>query len=245
MLKKLLFISLTMFFFKVNAQVGIGTENPKATLDVVAANKTGSSTNVEGILIPRVSRERVQSMVNVEKSTLVFVDDVTSGSPDENMEQEGFYYFDGALWTDVAPKKEATPASDLSHFYMPSVVLPTISTDSRILDTANLDYTYANASGEYTVNLYSLYKIQFTTPITSSIVHVDNPSLPIGTPVTAEHTLESVVKPATSYHYFITYADPNVFEEIKLDGNGILKYKVKANSIVRTGTFMNIVIKSK
>lgn len=240
MMKHLLFILFSILSLSTNAQVGIGTENPRATLDVVATNKTGTVTNVEGILIPRVSRQRAQSMQNVEKSTLVFIDDVSSGTSDTGIASEGFYYFTGTRWQNVSETSIAAPPK---FFYMPSVVLPTATTDTRIVDVTNTDYTYVG--GEYIVNLYNLYRNQFTTPVISSIVDASNPSLPAGTVVTANDTLESLVKPATSYHYFVTYADPNVFEEIKLDANGILKYKVKSNSIIRTGTFMNIVIKNK
>lgn len=242
MLRRILFILFIASIYHVNAQVGIGTNDPKATLDVVATNKTGTSTSVEGILVPRVSRERAQSMLNVEKSTLVFIDDVTSGNPDEKMRTEGFYFHDGTVWSGVAAKEISAAQSAASKFfYMPSVVLPTNQNDARILDITNLNFTFVN--GEYVVNLYNLFSTQFRTPVTSSIVNTENPSLP-GIPTLVD-TLEEVVLPTTAYHYFVTYADPNVFEEIKLDANGILRYKVKSNSIIRTGTFMNIVIKSK
>ena len=41
------------------SQVGINTTSP---VEVIAKNATGTTTKVEGLLIPRVSRERAQSM---------------------------------------------------------------------------------------------------------------------------------------------------------------------------------------
>ncbi|MFV0212525.1 hypothetical protein OBK22_12065 [Empedobacter falsenii] len=62
------------------AQVGIGTSDPKTTLDVTAVNPTGNLETVEGILIPRVDRERAQSMRNIEKSTMIFVNNISTGT---------------------------------------------------------------------------------------------------------------------------------------------------------------------
>ncbi|MBA5791544.1 hypothetical protein H1R17_12730 [Flavobacterium sp. xlx-214] len=111
-------------------------------------------------------------------------------------------------------------------FYMPSVVLPTILTDSRITASGN----YTVAAGVFTVKLYELFKGQFTSPIKSS---------------SATSTLDEFVKVATSYDYFVTYADEAVFTDITLDANGVLTYKVNPNAIIKTGSFMNIVLKVK
>ena len=40
------------------SQVGINTADPKTTLDITAKSATGTSSSAEGILIPRVDRER-------------------------------------------------------------------------------------------------------------------------------------------------------------------------------------------
>ncbi|MGV0967822.1 hypothetical protein [Empedobacter sp.] len=57
MKKILLAIAFTAPSVFVLAQVGIGTNDPKATLDVTAVNSTGILETVEGVLIPRVDRE--------------------------------------------------------------------------------------------------------------------------------------------------------------------------------------------
>lgn len=53
------------------AQVGIHTSSPETTLDIKAKNPTGSTKNVDGLLIPRVDRQRAQSMTGVPQSTLI------------------------------------------------------------------------------------------------------------------------------------------------------------------------------
>ncbi|MDM1042918.1 MULTISPECIES: hypothetical protein [Empedobacter] len=56
MKKVLLVFTLMATAIFVKSQVGIGTNSPKATLDITAANSSGTSATAEGIIIPRVDR---------------------------------------------------------------------------------------------------------------------------------------------------------------------------------------------
>jgi len=81
------------------AQVGIGTTSPGATLDVTATNLMG--TTVDGLLVPRVSRLRAQTMTGTPTSTVLYVNDVTVGTATGttvNVTAVGFYFFDGTVW---------------------------------------------------------------------------------------------------------------------------------------------------
>lgn len=81
------------------AQVGIGTTTPGATLDVTATNLTG--TTVDGLLIPRVSRLRAQTMAATPTSTLIYVNDISNGTATGttiNVTAAGFYFFNGTAW---------------------------------------------------------------------------------------------------------------------------------------------------
>src|SRR6476619_6479850 len=91
---------LALLFFLYSmvslAQVGIGTITPQATLDVTATNLTG--TTIDGLLIPRISRLRAQTMSGTPTSTLVFVNDVSTGTATGttiNVTATGFYFFNG------------------------------------------------------------------------------------------------------------------------------------------------------
>lgn len=228
MKKVLLAIAFAAPSVFVLAQVGIGTNDPKATLDVTAVNSTGTLETVEGVLIPRVDRERAQSMLNVDKSTMVFINNISTGSQTGtavNINAEGFYYFNGLVWV-----KLSSGNGNSGFFYMPSIVLPTVVTDSRVVDTSNLSYTYDNTTSIFTVKLHDLYQQQFKTPIATS---------------TTSNGLQEIVLKADHYEYFVTYADNTVFTDIKVDDNGILTYKVTPNAIIRNGSFMNIVLKVK
>jgi len=90
-----------IFNITLKAQVGINTFTPKATLDIKAKVSSGTDTTPEGLLIPRIDRLRAQSMLNVDPSTLVFIDNVSTGTlagNAVNIDSTGYYYFDGSVW---------------------------------------------------------------------------------------------------------------------------------------------------
>ncbi|MGX7666939.1 hypothetical protein [Flavobacterium pedocola] len=97
-MKKIFILSLVLFGFQSYAQVGIGTTAPGATLDIVAANPAGATTGVDGILIPRVTRQRAQSMTAVPTATIIYVNEVVTGTATGtavNITAVGFYHYDG------------------------------------------------------------------------------------------------------------------------------------------------------
>lgn len=92
-----------LFSLAATAQVGIVTTNPQATLDVTAANLTG--TTVDGLLVPRVSRLRAQTMTGTPTSTLIYIDDISNGTlagTTINVTTVGFYFFNGTVWERLA-----------------------------------------------------------------------------------------------------------------------------------------------
>lgn len=101
-MKLFLFSSILLFIsFGINAQVGIGTTTPAATLDVTAVNPSGTSTLVDGILVPRVTRQRAQSMTATPTSTMIYVNEVLTGTASGttiNVTAVGFYFFNGTIW---------------------------------------------------------------------------------------------------------------------------------------------------
>jgi hypothetical protein len=81
------------------AQVGIGTTTPAATLDITATNLAGAT--VDGLLVPRVSRLRAQTMTGTPTSTVLYVNDVSVGTlagTTVNVTTVGFYFFNGTVW---------------------------------------------------------------------------------------------------------------------------------------------------
>lgn len=88
----------------IQAQVGFNTSAPKATLDIVAKAATGTSATPEGLIIPRVDRQKAQSMTGVTTSTMIYVNNIATGTAvgtAANITAVGYYYFDGSLWVKV------------------------------------------------------------------------------------------------------------------------------------------------
>jgi hypothetical protein len=105
MKKKLLFGIMIIPLFTY-AQVGIKNTYPASTLDITAKNATGTSTNVDGLLVPRVDRQKAQSMTSIPISTLIFVNDVSTGTQTGtaiDMDAMGYYFYNGTSWTKLNP----------------------------------------------------------------------------------------------------------------------------------------------
>ena len=84
------------------AQVGINTEDPKATLDVMPTS-TGAAT-AEGFIAPRLTRTQIISKDTQyalpQTGTIVYVTDLSGSTTTKTAKiiQIGYYYFDGTLW---------------------------------------------------------------------------------------------------------------------------------------------------
>ncbi|WP_294243706.1 hypothetical protein [uncultured Chryseobacterium sp.] len=102
MKKQLLTILAVSFSGIAFAQVGINNTTPASTLDITAKAATGATTTPEGLLIPRVDRQRAGSMTSVPTSTMIYVNDISTGSASGtavNIDAVGFYYYNGVAWT--------------------------------------------------------------------------------------------------------------------------------------------------
>ena len=110
-------------------------------------------------------------------------------------------------------------------FYMPSCIMPTDQTLAEYYDGT-----------QFRVDLYELYKNQFSIPATvptGAVTLVKSP-LAGDLPVEAKRDLG----------YFVTYYDSKVFKDVQVDDDGILTYKLVNNpATVTEYTFMNIVFK--
>ena len=100
----------TSLAFAQSGKVGVNTSNPEATLDIKpsAANAATTATTNEGVLIPRVSRDRLKSIAtaNLKESTLVYVDNIsgTTNPVTSNVTSKGFYYYSSTenKWVKIA-----------------------------------------------------------------------------------------------------------------------------------------------
>jgi len=114
-MKSNLLLGILFFPLMYHAQVGVNTAAPAASLDITAKNPTGAATNVDGLLIPRVDRQRAQSMTSVPVSTLIYVNSIATGAQSGNavnVDTVGYYYYNGTAWTKLNPA--VTPASSFN-----------------------------------------------------------------------------------------------------------------------------------
>lgn len=169
-MKKITFsivIALSAFNGTTNAQVGVNTASPNASLDIAAKNTTGTSPNVDGVLIPRVDRQRAQSMLGVPASTLLYVNSVATGTQlgtAINIDSMGYYYFDGLVWVKLYNPTNATYA--LGNIYTTNGSL----NSNRIVDQGTNTLTF-NAS---VVNAFSVAGANFSVDAANNRVGIGN-----------------------------------------------------------------------
>ncbi|MFM9403798.1 hypothetical protein ACKLNQ_18010, partial [Myroides odoratimimus] len=121
---------------------------------------------------------------------------------------------------------KALKAAMPKFFYMPSVIIPTSEEQLVVPGAGNLlGDTFDNSKGEGRIDLYARYVKQFSDPVTS------NPD--------ANTTLP--ILPKSELDYFIVWIDTSVFENVKVDNDGVLTYKITAGADINVGTFINIV----
>lgn len=110
------------------------------------------------------------------------------------------------LGSEAAPEWTCLTLFNRKFLYMPSINIKT-----TVLGSAQID-------------LYKIYKDQFTTPLNSS------PGSPVSVPSFAA---------ATDLYYYITYYDPTLLTINSIDANGLMNYTVLRNA--NFDAYMNIV----
>lgn len=116
------------------AQVGINTEDPKATFDVMPTN-TGATT-AEGFIAPRLTRTQIISKDTQyalpQTGTIVYVTDLSGSTTTKTAKitQIGYYYFDGVLWQ---PFTSSAVASSNPWYKVGTALPSTLNTDDSYL----------------------------------------------------------------------------------------------------------------
>lgn len=100
-LKFSLLCVFTLFIFNLQAQVGINTVTPQATLDIQGLNHNGAVSATDGILVPRVNSLGTDGQ---EDGQLVYLIEGNSN------QQKGFYHWNGEAWTPISAA--SSPNSD-------------------------------------------------------------------------------------------------------------------------------------
>lgn len=95
-MKNQLIVLIILINLSINAQVGIGTTNPKANLDINASN-VSNPNNTDGVLIPRIDNFSSTNPTAAQNGMLVFV----TGN---GISDKGFYYWNqpSTSWVSIA-----------------------------------------------------------------------------------------------------------------------------------------------
>ena len=99
-MRKIIYPLLLLFAITLQAQVGINTQNPETTFEVVG--KPNDTTHYDGILPPRITGDQLSAKFysSTKKGAVVFVTSPPTISTGQvtNITETGLYYFDGSLW---------------------------------------------------------------------------------------------------------------------------------------------------
>ncbi|MDN3693654.1 hypothetical protein QWZ06_15825 [Chryseobacterium tructae] len=135
----------------MSGQIGIGTDIPKATLDV-----SGKSTDpkvLDGLIPPRIKGNDLKAKDNLygneQVGTIVYVTEIPNPTSAKtiNIKSTGFYYFGGAgVW--VAFKEAGQPSTDAARFLGGTVY---VKFDNSSGGTLPNNRVIQNNSGTYSV----------------------------------------------------------------------------------------------
>lgn len=111
----LLYLLITLTARSINAQVGINTTTPSATLDVVG-EPTNAAT-IDGLLAPRVTGNQLRAKTGygaAQEGALVYVTTADSAPSGQtvNVTVPGYYFFDGSVWQLALVGGGLTPDGD-------------------------------------------------------------------------------------------------------------------------------------
>ncbi|MBK5719589.1 hypothetical protein JGH11_01760 [Dysgonomonas sp. Marseille-P4677] len=207
--KKLCFFRTTSFviifyFFvtTIDAQITIGSNIPPGKAAILDLKELSTSENEitasKGLLLPRVGLLNIHSLAPLvstdeedyetlkisHKGLVVYNINVQEN---QNLTQ-GVYTWNGSKW-----KKSAGYRDTRDFFYMPSIPINTTEPGTKTLD------------------LYTLYKNQFSSPKSIS------EGAPASIPFYAN---------ATDLYYYVTDYDATVFSNVSISANGIMTYTI-------------------
>ncbi len=126
------------------AQVGISTENPKATLDVAASPGT---TKIDGVIAPRLEGNELKAkdaLYTAEQTgAIVYIlsassDAGTDNAKTTNVDAVGYYYYDGTVWVKVGAGAPGASGVYKEPWYNVATNKPATDNTQNIYQMANV-----------------------------------------------------------------------------------------------------------
>ena len=112
--KKLFYLCLFSIISNTSySQVGINTETPKATLDIVASLSDESIP--PGIIAPRISRSQLTGISSNysqdQLGSIIYITDISgdANSDTSNITSIGYYYYNGSNWLSISNGEVESP----------------------------------------------------------------------------------------------------------------------------------------
>ncbi|NRQ44902.1 hypothetical protein [Chryseobacterium sp. C-204] len=102
-MKKSFNLLIFVFAIIVKAQVGVNTQTPAATLDIVG--KPDLPNHFDGIIPPRITGDQLANKTYsvLQKGAIVYVTQPASNLLGQviHIVEEGYYYFNGMFWNQM------------------------------------------------------------------------------------------------------------------------------------------------
>lgn len=177
MRKNLFYFLLFSCGFYSAQNVGINTELPRTTLDVVG--KPTVLAAADGVIAPRLSLSQLNAKTAgtygaAQTGAIVYITDAlgTTTAPTAQVTTKGYYYFDGVVWKSLESKAGSvifnaslgtgnggTTAATIAAGAFNTVPLPTVSKNIG-------DGTWDTAANTYTVPVNGTYLIKSSVRLT-------------------------------------------------------------------------------
>ena len=153
-MKKLSHLLPALIVVSIQGQVGINTQNPEATLEVVG--KPNDVNHFDGIIPPRITGNQLAAKTysSTKKGTVVFVTSPATNLSGQviQISEPGLYYFDGNLWQTFSKEKQPTEYRILLTFdHTSTATLSATSTWSAPVNYNGNTNNHLTASKYYTI----------------------------------------------------------------------------------------------
>lgn len=152
-MKATLYVLLTLFAINLNAQVGINTQTPETTFDVVG--KPNDTSHHDGIIPPRITGDQLANKFYTQAKRCGCIchrSGFQSFGQVINISESGMYYFDGNVWQNFAKEKQPVEYRIVLTFDPNSTAaLTATSTWSAPVNYSGNSHAYLTSSKYYTI----------------------------------------------------------------------------------------------